>query len=72
MDSQPWLGGDLLLRLNEQQCLWLGGTSLVCSQLANVYLKDKCYLCFLYNFILLCIYLSLRYVFIMCMSVGYL
>jgi hypothetical protein len=27
--------GGLLLRENEQQCLWLGGSSFICSQLVN-------------------------------------
>ena len=39
VDSYPYFEGDLLLRVNEQQCLWLGETSLVCSQLVNIYLQ---------------------------------
>jgi hypothetical protein len=46
VDSYPCLEGGLLLRVNEQQCIWLGGMSLVCNELANVYLKDKYSLCF--------------------------
>jgi hypothetical protein len=59
MDSYLWLAGDLLLRVKEQQCLWLGGTSLVCSQLVNVYLQRQvlfvfsvyCLLCCVFNYL---------------------
>jgi hypothetical protein len=44
---------------------------LVCSQLVNFYLKDKCSLCFLYNDILLYLIIS-EICILMCMYVGYL
>jgi hypothetical protein len=40
----PQLGGDLLLKAYEKQCLWLGGTSDSRPQLV-IFIKDKCYLC---------------------------
>jgi hypothetical protein len=40
----PHLGGDILLKIYEQQCLWLGGTSESRPQLV-IFIKDKYSLC---------------------------
>jgi hypothetical protein len=49
MYSKSYLEGDFLMRELEKQCLWLGGTSDVCSELVNGLFKDKLSLYFLCN-----------------------
>jgi hypothetical protein len=39
VDSYPWFRGDTVVELLEKWCLWLGGTSLVCSQLVSSFIK---------------------------------
>jgi hypothetical protein len=50
---EPQLGGDLLLKYYEQQCLWLGGTSE--SRVGDFNKRLVLFMCFSF---LLCVYLS--------------
>jgi hypothetical protein len=37
VEYKPHLGGDMLLKLYEQQSLWLGGMFDICAQLVTLY-----------------------------------